>query len=80
MPVSVSNNYIYLTIYLSICLLRLETKREVTLQTKLFDERWSKHRSVTDVGWSPNVSSFIKFICFPIDDVYSPFHGFFQSK
>jgi len=31
---------------------KLEKQREVSLQIKLFDERWSKHRSVTDVGWS----------------------------
>ncbi len=29
--------------------------KEVILQTKLFDERWSKHRAVTDVGWSTKV-------------------------
>jgi len=36
-----------------------ESLKEVSLQIKLFDERWSKHRSVTDVGWSPKFPELI---------------------
>jgi len=35
------------------------SKREVTQQIKLFDERWSKHRSVTDVSWSPQFQDLV---------------------
>lgn len=33
--------------------------RDVTLDLKLFDERWSKHRSVTDIAWSPKHNDLI---------------------
>lgn len=32
-------------------------KNEIHLQLKLSDERWTKHRSVTHVSWSPKVQS-----------------------
>eukprot|EP01118_Nematostelium_gracile_P019529 TRINITY_DN9079_c0_g1_i1.p1 TRINITY_DN9079_c0_g1~~TRINITY_DN9079_c0_g1_i1.p1 ORF type:complete len:618 (-),score=163.43 TRINITY_DN9079_c0_g1_i1:23-1660(-) len=34
-------------------------KREVSLEIKFSDERWTKHRSVTDVGWSAKQSDLV---------------------
>lgn len=31
---------------------KFDSKGKIALQTKLFDERWSNHRSITDLGWS----------------------------
>jgi len=35
------------------------TAKSVSLKVKLFDERWSKHRSVTDICWSPKHSDLV---------------------
>jgi dynein intermediate chain, cytosolic len=48
--------YVFLLITLRLFTAPLQsnqtTTREATLKATLFDERWSKHRSVTDLGWS----------------------------
>ena len=43
-----------------VCLLILNNRsqaaaREATLKATMFDERWSKHRSITDLAWSTKV-------------------------
>eukprot|EP01087_Luapelamoeba_hula_P012597 TRINITY_DN3517_c0_g1_i1.p1 TRINITY_DN3517_c0_g1~~TRINITY_DN3517_c0_g1_i1.p1 ORF type:complete len:641 (+),score=89.71 TRINITY_DN3517_c0_g1_i1:111-2033(+) len=38
---------------------KADNSREVALQATLFDERWSKHRSITSVSWSPKHSELV---------------------